>query len=109
MQHLTAILGRCLQFDRQVSVGEEPLQSGAEGDRMVETLYWGLATGYAYDKSTGAVYQGGPANGRWEWSKLEKGADGVAQLIAIYKEKADPRFVEVPGRLLGARNEGGAK
>ncbi len=100
MQYLTTILNRCEQFNNAIAYDEEPVTvPGESGERLLEVIYWGASHGYALDRTGGKAYRGAPGAGGWNWSALPDGAGAVTQLIAIYREKSDPRFVEVPARV----------
>jgi hypothetical protein len=98
IQHLMTILGRCAQFNRQVTSGEEVIS--IEGTaKSLEVIYWGLSHGYALDRPAGKVWLGSPHAGQWKWEPSIGAAKEVERLIAIYHDKADPAFVTVPTRL----------
>ena len=100
MQLTMTILNRCQQFNRSIVCEEEVLQPGGEGpERQLEVIYWGLSHGYALDRPTGQVWFGSPGPERWQWEPLPDAAAQVAKLMAIYRGKAEPEFIEVPVRL----------
>lgn len=99
MQFIMTILNRCAQFNGTISYDEEPLAlPGETGTRLLEVIYWGASHAYALDRSGGKAYLGVPGGKGWAWEPLDAVAP-VTELIAIYREKSDPHFVEVPARL----------
>lgn len=100
MQFVTTILNRCAQFNKAITYSDEPLTLPGETDRrMVEVIYWGASHGYALDRTGGKAYFGSPGAQGWNWETAPGAEKSVAQLIAIYREKSDPQFVEVPAHL----------
>lgn len=100
MQLATTVLARCLQFNRDISFGQEPLVlPGESGERVVEVIYWGLGQGYALDRNAGKAWVGRPENGAWAWTPRPEAVEAVAALIAIQQDKADPRFVPLPAQV----------
>lgn len=100
MQHVTTVLNRCAQFNNTITYDEEPLTlSGDNQERLLEVIYWGTSHGYALDRTEGKAYFGAPSPRGWTWEPAPEAAKPVAELIAIYREKSDPRFIEVPARL----------
>jgi len=100
MQLVITVLGRCEQFNRTVTSGEEALSiKGEPGLRSLEVIYWGLSHGYALDQKAGMAWYGSPGPNGWQWEPLLDAAHPVGELIAIYNDKADPDFVAVPAKL----------
>jgi Skp family chaperone for outer membrane proteins len=104
MQYVTTVLNRCTQFDRTITYGEEVLAEPGEPEgRMVEAIYWGVSHAYALDRTAGRAYFGSPGPRGWAWEPDPALVRPVTQLIAIYRDKADPETVAVPVRLSAAR------
>jgi hypothetical protein len=102
MQLVSTVLNRCAQFNQAIVGGDEALNVGADpGPRVMEIVYWGLAQAYALDRNTGNAYLGFPGEQGWVWEAHPELVDPVSRLIAIYKDKADPEFVEIPASLRG--------
>jgi hypothetical protein len=100
MQLTMTVLDRCAEFNRTVSYGEEVLTlDGEAGPKSFEVIYWGLSHGYALDREAGEAWLGSPAKDGWSWEAQPQAAGHVAELIAIYNGKTDPRFVQVPAKL----------
>jgi len=100
MQIVTTLLNRCTQFDRTITYGEEVLAvPGESAGKMFEVIYWGVSHGYALDRSAGKAWFGSPGPQGWAWEPMPAAAAGVARLIAIYRDKADPQVVLVPARI----------
>lgn len=100
VQLIVKVLNRCAQFNRTVTLADEVLAPEAPADsRMLEVLYWGLSHGYALDRVNGKTYFGHPGEQAWIWEPLPDQMEKISALIAIYKDKADPVFVEVPARV----------
>ncbi len=100
MQHAMTILGRCLQFNRVVTTGEEVLAlPGESAPKALEVIYWGLSHGYALDRPAGKAWVGSPGSQGWQWEARPEAAGDIARLIAMANDKADPAFVVVPARL----------
>jgi len=96
MQLIMTVLNRCAQFNNVITYDEEPLELPGQSEaRLLEAIYWGASHAYALDRTDHKAYFGAPRAGRWSWELLPDGAGDVADLIAIYREKADPRFVQV--------------
>lgn len=100
MQYLMTILGRCHQFNRTITAGEEvtALSPGAT-PRSVEAIYWGLSHGYALDRASGEAWLGASTAEGWTWEPLPGAADKVGRLLAIANDQADPDFVVLPAKL----------
>ncbi len=97
MQLTMTMLNRCQQFNRSITCEEEILKLGGDGSaRQLEVIYWGLSHGYALDRSAGKVWFGSPGPEGWQWAPVADAADHVTRLIAIYRGKSEPEFVEVP-------------
>lgn len=100
MQLVMTVLNRCAQFNQTITHGEETLElPGGAGAKSLEVIYWGLSHGYALDRAAGQAWLGAPADGRWTWAALDGAAPAVSELIAIRRDEADPRLVDVPARL----------
>lgn len=100
MQLTMTVLNRCAQFDRTITCVEELLALENSGEKKaVEVIYWGLSHGYALDRAAGKAWLGSPASGEWRWERSANATHEVAELIAIYRDKADPSFVQVPAKL----------
>ena len=97
VQHLITIFNRCSLFNKSITVGEEALAlDGSERPRLHEVIYWGLAYGYALDRSGDKAYFGHPGEEGWVWELRANAAATVAQLLTIHEEQGDPAFVEIP-------------
>ncbi len=79
--------------------------SAGKNPQMLEVIYWGLSHGYALDRTSGKAWFGSPGSGNWQWEPIPDGAKAVAQLIAIYDGKDEPRFIEAPARLKNSSAE----
>jgi Protein of unknown function (DUF3450) len=100
------MLGRIMQFNRTVTYGDEVLTvDGEQGARSLEVIYWGLSHGYALDRTAGKAWYGSPGPQGWQWESHPDAARPVAALMAIYNDKADPDFVEVPASLSHSAGE----
>lgn len=100
MQIAMTVLGRCLQFNRSINYGRDPLRvPGQDGEKLLEVIYWGLGQGYALDRAANRAWIGRPAPEGWTWEAKPEAAPAVAALIATYQDKADPGFVDLPARL----------
>jgi hypothetical protein len=100
MQFVTTVLNRCAQFNNTITYDEEPLAIEGENQvRLLEVIYWGASHAYALDRTTEKAYFGAPGAGGWSWQPMADAAKPVAELVAIYREKSDPRFVEVPAQI----------
>jgi hypothetical protein len=100
MQIAATVLGRCLQFNREISVGSEPLVlPGETGERVLDVIYWGLGQGYALDRKAGKAWVGRPEAGSWTWKAAPDAVAAVTTLIAIQQDKADPKFVALPAQV----------
>jgi len=96
MAHTITLISRCAQFNRTVSFGEEIIAAPGEAQpKLLQTVYWGLSHGYAYDRGAHKAWIGGPAPAGWAWLPCADEAP-VRELIATFDEKAEPKFVAVP-------------
>jgi len=100
MQATMTVLNRCVQFNRTVTCDDEVLSiEGEPGPRSFEVIYWGLSHGYALDRTAKRVWLGSPEPKGWQWEPHPEAAPRVIELIAVYKDKAEPEFIPVPARL----------
>lgn len=104
MQHVTTVLNRCAQFNNAITYDEEPLTMAGGQEQLLEVVYWGASHAYALDRADGKAYLGEPGARGWTWEPLPEATKSVTELIAIYREKSDPRFVDAPARLSHARS-----
>ena len=110
MQATMTVLNRCTQFNRSITCEEAVLDpDGAGKPQLLEVIYWGLSHAYALDRATGRTWLGSPGPGGWRWEPLPEGSKPVAQLIAVYRSKAEPDFVTVPARLKSTAAETSGK
>jgi hypothetical protein len=97
MAHTITVLNRCAQFNRGVTFGEEIVNLPGEGrPKLVQTVYWGLSHGYAYDKTARKAWFGAPTPQGWGWTSCTESEGAVRELIATFDDKAEPKFVAVP-------------
>lgn len=100
MQFVTTILNRCAQFNKVITYGDEPLTLPGDTDRrMLEVIYWGASHAYALDRVGGKAFLGAPGAQGWNWEPARGAEKSVAQLIAIYRDKSDPQFIEAPAQI----------
>jgi hypothetical protein len=98
-QAVTVIVNRCFQFNHTIVKAEELLQVEGAAPRLVETIYWGLAQGYALDRAENRAWRGSPEPGGWKWEPFD-GQKPLAHALAIYSERADPYFMPLDAKLL---------
>jgi hypothetical protein len=101
-QAATVILNRSFQFDHSVVKSEELLSGDDKEPRLVETIYWGLAQGYALDRAGNRAWCANQQNGTWKWTDYDD-PGAVALLLSIYSEKTDPQFVPLEARMSGTQ------
>lgn len=102
MQFVSTVLNRCSQFNQTLNGGDEVLAPGGETEpRVMEVVYFGLAEAYALDRVSGKAYLGFPGGPGWVWEAHPELVGPVSKLVAVYKDKADPEFVELPASLRG--------
>jgi len=100
MQATMTVLNRCVQFNRTVSYSDEVLTiEGESGTKSYEVIYWGLSHGYALDRAAGKVWLGSPGPKGWRWEAHTEATRQVVDLIAVFKDKAEPEFAPVPAKL----------
>jgi hypothetical protein len=103
MQLVMTVLNRCAQFNQGITQGEDTLAlPGEPGPKAVDVIYWGLSHGYALDRAAGKAWLGTPGPAGWQWEPLPNAAPAVTALLAIRRDEADPRLVNVPARLKAA-------
>lgn len=95
MQHTMAILNRCQLFDRSVSAGEEIVVPEGSDKKLMEVVYWGLAQGYALDRTSGTAYVGRPGGQGWAWVAAPEAAPAIAKLLAVARDEREPELVAV--------------
>jgi len=99
MQLTMTILNRCAQFNRTISSGDDVVAIDGEAKpKLLQTIYWGLSHGYAWDRTTGKTWIGSPKPNGWQWELCPQATKAVSALIATNSEKAEPEFVAVPAR-----------
>lgn len=97
MAHTMTVLNRCVQFNRSISFGEEIVAApGEDKPKLLQTVYWGLSHGYAYDKTAHKAWFGAPGPEGWQWTACHESESAVGDLIASFDEKAEPHYVPVP-------------
>ncbi len=97
MQFTMTILNRCLQFNRTITYGEEPLQIESSAEpKILEVIYWGLNRAYALDRQAKKAWLGHSDQQGWRWDEHAEAVPAVERLIAVYNDKAEPAFIEVP-------------
>jgi hypothetical protein len=102
MQYVSAVLNRCAQFNQSLAGGDEVLTPGGEAEpRVMEVVYLGLAEAYALDRVSGKAYLGFPGATGWVWEAHPELVGSISRMVAVYKDKADPEFVELPASLRG--------
>ena len=97
LQHITTILNRSQQFNQSYVLAEEIISPtpGSE-PRLLEVLYWGLAQACAFDRASNEAFIGRPTANGWSWQPQNGLAADVAEMIAIYRDQAEPRFHTIP-------------
>lgn len=104
MAHLMTVLNRCVQFNRAITLGEEIVAAPGEAKpKLLQTVYWGLSHGYAYDQTARKAWFGAPGTDGWQWTACPESEPAIRELIGTFDEKAEPKYVPVPaaaGRLV---------
>lgn len=99
-QQVFNILNRSSQFNKTITYGEEPLLvPGNTNPRLLEVIYWGLASGYALDRPAGLAYIGSPGAQGWQWVAAPEITKPLSAVIGMYRDKADPETRELPAKL----------
>lgn len=102
MQYVSAVLNRCAQFNQSLEGGDEVLTPGGETEpRVMEVVYLGVAEAYALDHVSGMAYVGFPGGQGWVWEAHPELVGAVSRVVAVFKDRADPDFVELPASLRG--------
>jgi hypothetical protein len=97
MAHTMTVINRCVQFNRAISFGEEIVATPGEAKpKLMQTIYWGLSHGYAYDKTAHRAWFGAPGPDGWQWTACNESESAIRELIASFDEKAEPKYVPVP-------------
>jgi vacuolar-type H+-ATPase subunit I/STV1 len=103
MQATMTVLNRCVQFNRTITNSDDVLTiEGESGAKSYETIYWGLSHGYALDRAAGKVWLGSPGPKGWSWEPHPEAFRQVVDLLAVFKDKAEPGFTPVPAKLAHA-------
>lgn len=104
MAHTMTVFNRCVQFNRTITLGEEIVAAPGEATpKLLQTVYWGLSHGYAYDKAARKAWFGAPGTDGWQWTVCAESEAAIRELIGTFDEKAEPKYVPVPaaaGRLV---------
>lgn len=109
MQYVSNVLNRCAQFNQALNGGDEVLAPGGGAEpRVMEVVYLGLAQGYALDRVSGKAYLGFPGAQGWVWEEHAELVGPVSKMVAVYKDRSDPEFVELPASLRGPWTPGSA-
>ncbi len=99
-QLMVSALNRCAEFNRMITCGDEVLRIDPSGEaRLYEVIYCGLSHGYALDRASRRAWYGTPSAEGWRWEPREDLVRPASELIAIYRDRADPTFVAAPARL----------
>jgi hypothetical protein len=97
MAHTMTVLNRCAQFNRSITFGEDIIDLPGEAKpKLLQTVYWGLSHGYAYDKTAHKAWFGAPGPQGWTWTACTESVAAVQRLMRSFDEKAEPTFVAVP-------------
>jgi len=108
MAHTLTVINRCAQFNRTITFGEEIVTAPGEPmPKLLQTVYWGLSHGYAYDRGTRKAWIGAPGAEGWKWTPCPESEPAIQEMIATFDEKAEPKFVAVPataGRMVESSN-----
>jgi hypothetical protein len=97
MAHTITVINRCAQFNRAITFGEEIVAAPGEAKpKLLQTVYWGLSHGYAYDRGGRKAWIGSPGPEGWKWTPCPESEPSIREMIATFDEKAEPKFVAVP-------------
>jgi len=97
MELTITALNRCIQFNRSISFGEEIVViPGEPKSKLMQTVYWGLSHGYAYDATASKAWFGAPTPEGWKWEPCIESEPAIHELIATFGDKAEPKYVAVP-------------
>lgn len=97
MAHTITVINRCAQFNRGVTFGEEIVAAPGEAKpKLLQTVYWGLSHGYAYDQGAQKAWIGSPGPEGWTWTSSPESEASIRELMATFDDKAEPTFVAVP-------------
>ena len=95
--HTMTVVNRCMQFNRSITLGEEIVAASGEAKpKLLQTVYWGLSHGYAYDKIGRKAWIGARGPEGWKWTPCPESERSIRAMIATFDEKAEPQFVAVP-------------
>lgn len=97
MAHVMTVLNRCVQFNRSITFGEEIVNAPGEAKpKLLQTVYWGLSHGYAYDKAARKAWIGTPGPEGWQWTESNESEGAIRTLFGSFDESAEPTYVAVP-------------
>ena len=97
MELTITVLNRCIQFNRNISFGEEIVGvPGEPNPKLMQTVYWGLSHGYAYDAAASKAWFGTPSSHGWKWEPCIESESAIHELVGTFDEKAEPKYVAVP-------------
>ncbi len=98
-QNVVGILNEVNKFDREFTLTSE-LRALPDGSSyQVTTLYAGLGQGYYVDAQRQVAGVGRATTEGWTWTPSNEHAAEIAAVIAVLKNEAPARFVQLPVRI----------
>lgn len=95
LQTLIGILSCIDKFNQEVTVAKEIRDVGDGVERELRTVYLGLGLAYFVDKGGTCAGMGHPGQDCWAWMRDDSVAPQVVQMLSMYDNAAEARFVDV--------------
>ena len=99
VQTVISMLSAIDQFNGTVTLTHHLRTNEVGVEKDVEVLYWGLAMGYAVDRTGQQGWLSLPSPDGWNWQEAHDAAPRIRELIEIHKRKRSPGLVSLPAIL----------
>ena len=95
-QNIVGILSQLDKFNTGVTKVSETKEVSAGKTVQVVTLYFGLAGAYFADAQGLSAGYGTPGADGWEWTTDNSLAPDILELIKVYEQTAQAKFISLP-------------
>jgi len=96
-QSLVSALNLVHRFNQKPFFTKESYEGG-DGAKQLDTLYWGIASGYRIDPSNTIAQVGHPGDDAWVWEDANEHLAGIRQAFSIHEGVEIPTFIQLPLR-----------